>query len=53
MKNTGALLVLLIGAAGAAFAGVHLAPEVDSGTGATALALLGGAVIVFLARVKR
>jgi hypothetical protein len=54
MRYTGALMLLLIGVAGVAFAGVHLpAPEIDPSAGVSALALLGGAAIVILARRKR
>lgn len=53
MKRTGALLLLLIGVAGVACAGFRPAPEIDPSAAVSALALLGGAAIVILARRKR
>jgi hypothetical protein len=55
MKTAGTLLLLLTGVAGFASAGITLpsAPEIDSSAGVYALALMGGAVVVILARRKR
>ncbi len=46
------MAVVLVGMASALMAG-NVAPEVDASTGAAALALLGGGVLVLRARRKK
>lgn len=53
MKTAAVLLLLLTGIAGVAIAGVRPSPEIDPSVGVSALALLGGAAIVILARRKK
>ena len=54
MKKTVGMMLLLLGLTGAAFAGdVTAVPEIDAATGASALALLGGASLVLRYRKKR
>lgn len=54
MKKITGLVLLLVGAAGFAFAGAEVSvPEIDPATGTAALALLGGALLVIRARRKR
>lgn len=53
MKTIG-LMMLLVGAAGSAMAGVPaVTPEIDSATAVGALALLSGALLVIRSRRKR
>jgi hypothetical protein len=54
MRNSIGLVILLIGAAGLAFAGGGAAaPEIDPVTGVAALALLSGGILVIRARGKK
>ena len=49
MKKIVGMMLLVIGAAGSALATV---PEIDPGSGVSALALLSGALLVFRGRCK-
>jgi hypothetical protein len=54
MRKAALIISLLISVAGVTFAGVGIpAPEIDSSTGVSALALLGGAFVIVMARRKR
>jgi hypothetical protein len=54
MAKTVLMFLLLIGVAGAAFAGeVPIAPEIDASVGVSALAMVGGACLILRARKKR
>jgi hypothetical protein len=54
MKKSIGFLMLLIGAAGFAFAGGgSAAPEIDPATGVGALALFAGAILVIRARRRK
>jgi len=46
------LMMLLLGASGAATAGIAPAPEIDPASGVGALVLLSGALLVLRARRK-
>jgi hypothetical protein len=52
MKIAG-MFVLAIGMSGMLMAGVARVPEIDAGSGVTALALLGGAVLIIRARRRK
>ncbi len=52
MRKAVLVISLLISVAGVTFAGVST-PEIDSSTGVSALALLGGAFVIVMARRKR
>jgi hypothetical protein len=54
MAKTLGMVVVLLGIAGLAFAGVdHRAPEIDASAGVSALAMVGGACLILRARKKR
>jgi hypothetical protein len=54
MKKAALIISLLISVAGVTFAGTVVStPEIDPSTGVSALALLGGAVVIVMARRKR
>ena len=54
MKTTIGMTLLLIGVAGLALAGdVPTAPEINPGSAGTAVALLGGALLVLRNRIKK
>lgn len=52
MQKTIGMVLLLIGVSGAAMAGTSV-PEIDPGTGATALALLSGAMLMLRRNRKK
>jgi hypothetical protein len=52
MKIVGAIL-LFVGASTFAFAGVPAVPEISPASGAAAIALVSGAILVIRARRKR
>ena len=51
MKIAG-LALLTIGITSVGFAGIPTTPEIDAATGANALALLGGALLMFRGRKR-
>jgi hypothetical protein len=54
MKKAVLVISLLISVAGLTFAGTTVTtPEIDPSTGVSALALLGGAFVIVMARRKR
>lgn len=53
MKNYVGLALFMIGAAGFAFAGNVLTPEIDAASGVGALILLSGALLVIRGRRSR
>ncbi len=53
MKKAVLVISLLFSVAGVTFAGTVGTPEIDPSTGVSALALLGGAFVVVMARRKR
>lgn len=54
MKKAALIISLLISVAGVTFAGVSVGtPEIDPSTGVSALALIGGAFVIVMARRKR
>ena len=52
MKSVG-MVLLLVGLSGFALAGTFTAPEISAATGATAFALVSGALLVIRGRRKR
>ncbi len=52
MKMIGTM-ILLLGAAGFAFAGVSRVPEIDGSSAVAAVALLSGAILVLRGRRKK
>jgi hypothetical protein len=54
MKTTG-MILLLVGVAGLAIAGewTPVVPEINVGSAATAVTLLGGALLVLRSRMKK
>ncbi len=53
MRNTFAFFLIAAAAAIPAFPAVFFAPEIDPGSGAAALAMLSGAVLVLRSRRRR
>jgi hypothetical protein len=53
MQKILGLALMMVGASSAVLAGVFVAPEIDASTGASALAILAGGILVLRARRKK
>ena len=53
MTRWTSLLLLIVGSAGFAFAGLNPTPEIDASAGGAALALLSGGLLVLRARRRK
>jgi hypothetical protein len=53
MTKIASYLLLLVGTAGFAFAGITIVPEIDPSMGIGALVLLSGSLLVLRARRKK
>lgn len=53
MQKVLGLALMMVGASSALLAGIPTVPEIDASTGASALAILAGGILVLRARRKK